>query len=85
MFKSAIINNSSDPSLNINLGCNLKHKPRSYREEDFVTAEFFRSRNRTEFWRTKEIGIGRNCVFLGSVDKLVYIAKKLLFLVKAVE
>jgi len=42
MFKSAIINKPSDPSLNVNLGCNLKYKPGDYREEIFVTIEFLR-------------------------------------------
>ncbi|MBF2014055.1 MAG: hypothetical protein IGS23_02335 [Rivularia sp. T60_A2020_040] len=42
MSKSAIINNSSDPSLDVNLGCNLKHKPGDCREELFATIEIFR-------------------------------------------
>ncbi|MGD1910837.1 MAG: hypothetical protein ACFB2X_08265 [Rivularia sp. (in: cyanobacteria)] len=42
MSKSAIIKNSSDPSLNVNLGCNLKHKPGDYREEFFATVKILR-------------------------------------------
>ncbi|NJN08314.1 MAG: hypothetical protein HC815_10105 [Richelia sp. RM1_1_1] len=42
MSKSAIINNSSDPSLNVNLGCNLKHKPGDPQEELFVTIGILR-------------------------------------------
>lgn len=45
MSKSAIINKPSDPSLNVNLGCNLKHKPGDYREELCATVEFLRSRS----------------------------------------
>ena len=40
MSKSAIINKPSDPSLNVNLGCNLKYKPGDCREEILVTVEF---------------------------------------------
>lgn len=66
MSKSAIINKPSDPSLNVNLGCNLKHKPRDYREELFAMVEFLRSRSFIRLRRTKEIGIGRSCVPYGT-------------------
>lgn len=66
MSKSAIINKPSDPSLNVNLGCNLKHKPRDYREELFATVEYFRSRSFIRLRRNKEIGVGRSCVLYGT-------------------
>ncbi len=36
MLQSAIIHEQSDPSLNVNLGCNLKYKPGDYEEESVL-------------------------------------------------
>lgn len=70
MFKSAIINKESDPSLNVNLGCNLKHKPRDYQEEIFVTIEFLRSLSRRRLRQFKEIDVGKNCVSQWNANQL---------------
>ncbi|MEM9923826.1 MAG: hypothetical protein AAF915_08770 [Cyanobacteria bacterium P01_D01_bin.50] len=68
MSKSAIINKSSDPSLNVNLGCNLKYKPGDYREELFATVEVLRGRSR-RLRRMKEIAMSKSCISQRGLNK----------------
>lgn len=63
MSKSAIINNPSDPSLNLNLGCNLKHKPGDYRQELFPTVDVLRYLKQKRTSEDKQIGKNKSLHF----------------------